>query len=398
VRILVLPLVFPTARQPNPGIFILRQAQALRDLGHELRFVRIVPYAPPIGRKWRAYNAFPDLEEVNGFPVRTIRAFIPPRMIGVEWLPVQVRTALYRETNLFRPDLLHAHFLVPSGFIAVRQHAPTVVTAHGIDAYAWPFRRTGLRNAAREAAMGATRLTAVSAFIAGSIRQIAPRDADVIWNGADERTFYPRDRLHARRHFNLSEDRFVIVFAGTIVRAKGLFDLVDALRGRKAINPVVIAAGEGPDERAISAYAAHAGVDLRLTGHLHSEDVAELFAAADVVTLPSHAEGLPTVLCEAMLSARCVVATTVGGIPEIIANRRTGLLVPPRDPASLRGALDEIAQDRELRTALADAAHEFARNHLTWRVNALRYDALYRDALAAWQRPEDLLRSTAAQR
>lgn len=380
MRILVLPKEFPSAAAPQAGIFILRRVQALRELGHEIEVVRIVPAAPPITRKWRTYASIPREETVEGVPVRTIRAVFPPRMIAMEYLPLQVHAALAREIARFRPNVLHASFLIPSGQIAVRQSVPAVVTAHGGDAYAWPKRRPGLRNAAREAIMGARRVTAVSSFIGACVREIADREVDVIWNGGDERFFFPADRLRARAALGIDASRPVVAFAGNLLRAKGTFDLLSAAAAMTQPRPLLVFAGAGADEAALRVQAEQTGLEVRFMGRLEQRRLAELYAAADVVTLPSYNEGMPNVVCEAMLSGRAVVASTVGGIPEIVQSERTGLLVPPGEPQELRRALERVLDDADLREGLAQRAREFAAAHLTWRISAQHYDRVLRQA------------------
>jgi teichuronic acid biosynthesis glycosyltransferase TuaC len=386
VRILVLPKDFPSAASPQAGIFILRLAQALQALGHEIAVLRIVPWAPPITPKWRTYAATPRVENVEAIPVRTIRAFFPPRMIAMEYLPLQVQGALAREIARFRPDVLHAGFLIPNGQIAVRQNVPAVVTAHGGDAYDWPHRRAGLRRAAREAVSKATRVTAVSSYIANCVRTIADRDVEVIWNGGDERFFFPSVRAAARDALDVPQDRLVIGFAGNLLRAKGVFDLVQAAAALRDLRPLLILAGAGNDEAALRECARREGVETRFLGRIDQRGIAQLYAASDIVTLPSFAEGMPNVICEAMLCGRAVVASTAGGIPEIIESERTGLLVEPGNVAQLRDALRRVAQDEALRTRLEQTARNFAASNLTWRVSARRYDAVLRAAATECER------------
>ncbi len=382
MRILIFPKDFPSKESPTAGIFILRSAQALRERGHEVEVVRIVPHAPPIGAKWRAYRAVPPFEEVQGIAVRTIRAIVPPRMIGLEYLPMQVDRALAREIECFRPDVLHANFLLPCGHVAVRQHVPTVVTAHGSDAYRWPLHRNGLRRAASEAIAKATRVTAVSDFIRRRVQEIEERDVTIVMNGADERVFHPRDARDVRERFDLPCDRFVAAFAGNIVRTKGVFDLVSAASMMEPCNrPVIALAGSGPQATMLADYARERGVDLRLLGSLDQEGVAALFSAADVVVLPSYNEGMPNVICEAMLAGRAVIASTVGGIPEIITHRTTGMLIEPGDVTALASALEELRRDCGLREAIGSNARAYAREHLTWAINAQGYERVYREAI-----------------
>lgn len=385
LRILIVPDVFPTRDQPGLGIFILRRVQALRDLGHELRVLRIVPFAPPFLQKWRSYAAIPTFDTVEGIPVVTARAVIPPRMIGIEYVSLQMRGRLEREIRTFQPDLVHASFLLPCGQLAVRQRlVPAAVTAHGADAYRWPSKRPGLRRASAEAVARAAGVSAVSGYIARRVQELVDRDVRVIWNGGDERFFFPRDRRQSRTSLGLPDDLRVIAFAGNVLRQKGLFDLVTACAGLGAKSNVLLAiAGAGPDGAALEAHAREAGVQMRMFGRLPSDEVATLFSAADVVTLPSHAEGLPNVVCEAMLAQCAVVATTVGGTPEIVQNGSTGLLVPPHQPAALSAALATVIGNDEVRDRFAGAAREFALANLTWRVSAKKYEAFYREILDA---------------
>jgi glycosyltransferase involved in cell wall biosynthesis len=209
---------------------------------------------------------------------------------------------------------------------------------------------------------------------------------DVIWNGADERFFYPRDRLASRAELDLPRDRCIVAYAGNLLRNKGLLELFDAI-GRMTPNerPLLVLAGTGDLRANLEASAADLPIEVRFLGALPHARIGALFGAADIVTLPSYYEGLPNVVCEAMLSQRAVVATTAGGIPEIIENGRTGLLVPPRDAQALFVALQRCVSDTALRERLAAAGREFARAHLTWTLSAKRYEQVYHEAIEDWQ-------------
>lgn len=382
MRVLILPKDFPAPEQPTSGIWVLRQAQALVALGHEVTVVRIVPAAPNLTEKWRGYNAIPSEYTFEGIPVKTIRAFIPPRLIGLEYLPLQVNAAIEREATAFRADVIHAHFLLPCGQLAVRQKLPSVVTAHGSDAYNWAWQRAGLTAAAREAAVKADRVVAVSDFIRRKVLDLAHRDISVVFNGADEAIFYPADRAQAKAELALPGDRPVIAFAGRLVAPKGIFDLIEATARLHDLRPVLFLAGEGADRDAAGQLARERGVDARFAGDLSHDRLARMYAACDVFTLPSANEGLPVVVCESMLSGRAVVATPVGGIPEIVTDEITGLLVPPSSPQQLENALRRVLTDEGLRERLETAARAYALEHLTWRVNARAYDRLYRSLSA----------------
>lgn len=373
---------FPSAREPYGGIFVLRQAQALQRAGDEVLVARIVPRAPPFGARWRRYRGIPARYDYDGVHVIALRAFMPPRMLATWFVRAQIAPRLRRLIAAQHIDVVHAHALVAIGGIAVRAPVPVVVTAHGSDAYRYPWRRRDLLRLARAAAADANALVATSDFVRRSVQRLQRREIDVVPNGADERTFAPCDRAAARERLGIAAGRPTIAFAGNLLRGKGLIDLAQACAMMRDLAPLVILAGAGPDRDAIAAAFTAANVEARFLGALRQDELAQVFAAADLVTLPSHGEGLPTVLCEAMLCARAIVATRVGGIPEIVTDRICGRLVPPGDPVALRGALHEVLADAELRDRYGAAAFAFARAHLTWRTNAQAYRRIYARAVA----------------
>jgi teichuronic acid biosynthesis glycosyltransferase TuaC len=381
MRVLIIAKDFPAPDQPRGGIFVLRQAQALAALGHEIRVVRIVPHAPPWTRKWRTYRSIPAHYTIEGVAVHSIRAFVPPRMLAMEYLPLQVGSAIRSIIAQFAPQILHAHFLIPSGQVAVRQNLPVIVTAHGSDAYDWAWRRAGLRRAAAEAISRAGAVVAVSRFIEHRVRALADRSVHVIYNGADERLFSPSNRSAARGALAIAPDRFVVAFTGGEAPGKGLQDLLEAAKHLADPRLLLLVIGLEATSDSLRARLASAGVEARLFGIVEQGEIAQLLAAADVFTLPSYREGLPASICEAMLSARPILATAVGGIPEIAIDGIHGYLVSPGDVVSLAQRLGELAQNPGAAVRMGEAGYSFAREHLTWQVNARRYDEVYREAL-----------------
>jgi glycosyltransferase involved in cell wall biosynthesis len=154
-----------------------------------------------------------------------------------------------------------------------------------------------------------------------------------------------------------------LLFLGWLERDKGIFELLEACR-RLADNRrfTLDVAGEGNAYAEASAFVARHGLNerVRFRGWLRGPQVHEALAEADVLVLPSWAEGLPNALVEAMAAGLPVVATGVGAIPELIADRRSGMLVEPRNTESLARALGETIDDRELRESMARAAYGIA--------------------------------------
>lgn len=125
------------------------------------------------------------------------------------------------------------------------------------------------------------------------------------------------------------------------------------------------------------------GCSIRVNPPVPLPDVAEVMRQAQVFCLPSHGEGTPNSVMEALASGLPVVATTVGGIPDIVESSRTGILVEQGDVQGLAEALVSLLQDSDCRFRMGEAAHEFARMHLDARKTVLRLVGLYRELITA---------------
>ena len=247
-------------------------------------------------------------------------------------------------------DLVHAHWL-PAGFVAGSTGKPFVVQLWGTDV---ELARRGPALARR--ILGRARLAiCASEELATAARRLGARTVRVIPSGVDvpDTVAEPDEPPH-------------LLYAGRLSPEKGVLDLVEAANGL----PLVVA-GDGPlRDRVPDAL-----------GFVPHDELEQLFARAAVVVCPSHREGFGVVCAEAMAHGRPVVATAVGGLRDLVVDGETGLLVPPRDPAALRGALERLLADRELRARLGRAARERARDSFSWaRATTLTVRA-YEDAL-----------------
>ncbi len=377
MRILTIANNFPSPLGSYDGMFNLRHVLALTQLGHKIRVIRCVPLAPPLRTKWKQYRAVPDCYQVDGIDVRTLRALMPPRNFGIGTLGFQLRKQLVEEIRAFAPDIVHAHGLLPAGIMARGLGVPCVITGHGTETYRLPYTRHGLERTARAVLRDANAVVGVSEFVATHLRRFGAMDVRVIFNGADETLFAPRNRDESRRKLKLP-DAPIVAFVGQLRKAKGIFELVRAAAAIADLRPHVIVAGSGPDSEALEHALTDAGVTSTMLGVVAQDGLGDVYAASDLVALPSYAEGLPTVLCEAMLSARSIVATDVGGIPEIVRDEFTGFTVPKCDADALAQRMRRVLTDAALRASMERNAREFALSRLTWSANAEAYDIVYR--------------------
>jgi glycosyltransferase involved in cell wall biosynthesis len=273
--------------------------------------------------------------------------------------------ALVRLFRAERPDLVHAHMPL-SGFLA-RLAARTAgvpriaYTCHGFwfnNPGPWPRRAAGLAMEWLAGRMTDVYLTVSQAEAADARRlHINPR-ATAIGNGRDPAVFHPDPsaRTRIRAALGVPPDRVVVIAVSRLVRHKGYPELAAAMREAPAADLWVVgerlASDRGEDMLHVL-QAAGLGPRLRLLGY--REDVAALLAAADIFALPSHFEGLPMSVIEAMLTGLPVVATDISGPREQVVDGETGLLVPPGQVAPLAAALARLIADPVLRAAMGEA-------------------------------------------
>jgi glycosyltransferase involved in cell wall biosynthesis len=207
-------------------------------------------------------------------------------------------------------------------------------------------RMRGPRRRLEWALPRAARVIAVSKPLAEQARAlgVAPDRIDVIRNGIDRTTFRPRDRAQARASLGLDGDGAMVLYVGHVTREKGAHDLVRAVAQGgprlRAAHLVVVGDGAGFEE--VRELAAELGIRASFMGARPHDEVATWLGACDVLALPSWNEGMPNVVLEALASGRPVVASRVGGIPDVIDSDSSGRLVPPRDPVALAGALESV--------------------------------------------------------
>ena len=220
--------------------------------------------------------------------------------------------------------------------------------------------RRGLRlrflRATRTAALRRARCIVVpSAYL----RQIAigwgldPSRIDVVPNPAPELPEHPtRDEARA----TLGIDGFALGVAGRLTAQKALGDTLEALA--RVPDVALLVLGDGPERAELERRAGELGLAdrVRFLGAGTRDDVIALFRAVDAALLTSAWENLPHTLLEALATGTPVIATAVGGIPEVVRDEENGLLVPPRDIAAIASAIDRLVHDDALRASLAAAA------------------------------------------
>ena len=200
----------------------------------------------------------------------------------------------------------------------------------------------------------------------------------VIYNGIDFARMTTPPGTDLRPELGIPADAVVIGAVGSLIHRKGYDILVRALsvlpRNRP---PHLLIAGDGPEQGALQGLAQQLGIADRVHFLGFRNPVSDVYRSCDIVALASRAEAFGLVLAEAGYSYRPVVATRVGGIPEVIVEGSTGYLVPPDDVEAMAGALSRLTQDPALRAAFGLAGRARAEAAFSAQRMAMEFHAIY---------------------
>jgi len=208
----------------------------------------------------------------------------------------------------------------------------------------------------------------------------------VIYNGVDQNFFYPMNKEKSRKQLGLPRSDIIILTVRRLVYKNGLDTLIKSasLLTREYPNLLFIVIGNGPDRNIIAKRIKQLGIssNVRLTGFVPEEALPLYYNAADYFVLPSNSgEGLPMVLLEAMACGLPVIATTVGGTPEIIRDMINGALVPPRNQEALAKAISNLLSLKKESQAIGIKNRKIVEANLTWDKNVHRLIEIYEEFL-----------------
>lgn len=296
--------------------------------------------------------------------------------------------ALYRLAKRRRYSIVHCHSTKAGlvGRLAARlAQVPVILfTAHG-----WAFsegraywERWLLAQAERLAAKVTTKIICVSEHdrkLALRFKVAHQDQLIVIHNGIDPQPFLRADGGRVRQHLGLREAP-VLSFAGRLARQKDPLTLLRAIqnisRGK------LILAGDGPLQSQVERFIRQNGLTSQVILVGARTDIPDILAASDVFVLSSRWEGLPLVIIEAMVAGLPVVASRVGGVPELVEDGVTGFLVPPGNPEALAEALQRLFEDKELCRRMGEAGREKALRSFTLSRMLRETQAVYQEVLS----------------
>lgn len=387
MNILMITTSYPRTPTDGSAPFIAAIAEGMAKLGHNVDM--ILPHHPLLKENVR-----------NGVSLHTYR--VPGDETDPVWgyaqsLEADVRLkkrvyplallAMHRAYRLALkvakknpPDLIHAHWVLPNGFIGARLSktlgVPLVVSLHGSDMYLARKKKI-FGSFARWVLKRANAVTACSPDLQEQAIQLSNRDVTLTEYGVDVNLFSPGGE----------RQQGTVLAVGRLVYKKGFAELLHAFSRifKYYKNNTIEIVGDGPLLQPLREKAAQLGITerVKLPGAAQHSDLPALFRRAEIVAVPSitdlsgNRDGLPNVLLEALASGCAVIASDIPGIRNVIKDHHDGLLVRSGDIDSLSSAMVELFRDPELRERLGAAARLRAANELSWDVKCKQLEDIY---------------------
>lgn len=288
-------------------------------------------------------------------------------------------------------NLIHAHWILPQGILAALYkkffRVPYIITVHAGDIF--PIRNAIFKYFSKFTLRNCDYCTANSSYTKEAILNIFKiKNIEVIPMGVDFKVFGKNKKNHTiRKRFNI--DGKFILFVGRLAEKKGVKYLLMAMPDvlKKFPDAKLVIVGDGFEKDNIIKLISELGLtkNVVLAGKIENKELPDYYATADVFVGPSiitkkgDTEGLGVVFLEALASVTCVIGSNVGGIPDIIKNNKTGLLVKEKDPRELAEAIIKVLSDAKLRDKLARQGQKYIKANFSWDNIAESFDNMIKE-------------------
>ncbi|MDP2960068.1 MAG: glycosyltransferase family 4 protein [candidate division Zixibacteria bacterium] len=369
IRVIIL---IATYRIGGPGKLLFDFCEIAPDYGCEPILVGFT-----VGEK----KTTPFIEEARK---RKIRVLSVRHRFRYDPAPIVQFSSLLRE---HKPDIIetHGHKANFIAFVLKRFiDKPWIAYVHGWTDEDWKIR---IYNRLDKFLLKfPDRVVAVSKELASKLYPlgIQERKIKVIYNAAYEKGMPEGSPpLEVRKEFKVPEENKLLGVIGRLSPEKGQIYFLQAFSKVIEIFPQVTAliVGEGPDEKKLKEYCALKKLNSQVIFTGYQKDINSIYKSLDLIVLPSLSEGMPVVALEGMFFEKPVIGTKVGGMPEVVIDRNTGILVPPEDPASLARAILELLTDESKGVTLTENARKFVLENYSLEQRVKSIIELYRELL-----------------
>jgi len=368
-----------------------RSLDALNRGPAALDVVVPTPFAPPVG-PYSEYSRVPRTERWGTYTAhypRFLYAVPKKRFYHVSGDSIQKRVTKYVE-NTFETDheIVHACDVYLDGYGMLRycrrHDLPLVVMSHAVDLKNYETFNERTQARIRETLDYASRILTVSDELGEVARRYAPAEkVETVPIGEDPEKFPVERREGIRHELGVDPDTKLLLYVGAYTREKGIEDLVKAMNALERDDVMLVTVGHEGDKRwwlldqlSELSHPAHS------FWRLDPVALRRWQVAADALVHPSWTEARPTVIYEAMAAKTPVIASNVGGIPEMVVDGETGVLTPPKDARTLAETLHDCLNQPERLREMGAAGHErLLEQDWTWQRHAEKLNEIHREAM-----------------
>ncbi len=383
---------FPNRYYPQLGTFIKQSIDSIASQNIDITVVSPKPFVLPFSAfPYHNFSKLPRVEHTEKYDLHYPRYMyaVPKKyfypITGISYAHFVSTYAIKKIKP--KPDLIHAHFSYPDGFgmikLAKKWNIPLVISALGTIERKVAYEGSYTSRQIIEAMNFADKILSVSEDLKLHIVNLGINENKVIVvpNGVDTEKFKPRGKENARDLLNLPQDKNIILFVGALRSIKGVDYLIEAAKKFVGTNTELYMVGrdDGLKKSLVKMAQERKIIDfIKFIGPVNHEDIPLWISASDILVLPSLSEGRPNVILEALACEVPVVATDVGGIPELMINGETGYLVPAKNPPELSEKINKLLEDENLRKKMGKIGRQsITQRGLTWEAHAKKTVDIY---------------------
>lgn len=387
---------FPSRYYPQLGTFIKQSIDSIANQGVDVTVISPKPFVLPFSAfPYHNFFKLPRIEHTEKYDIhypRYIYAIPKKYFYPITGFSYSHFIFEYAIKNIKpEPDLIHAHFSYPDGYgtikLAKKWKVPLVISALGTIERKVAYEGSYTSKQIIEAMNFADKILSVSEDLKLHIVNLGINEekVHVVPNGVDTVKFKSAGKAHARNLLNLPQDKNIVLFVGALRKIKGVDYLIEAAKDFVSMNTNLFMVGrddglrKGLEKRAQELKIAD---HIRFTGPVSHENIPLWISASDILVLPSLSEGRPNVILEALACEVPVVATDVGGIPELMVDGETGHLVPAKNPEELSRKINKLLENKSQRENMGKLGRKsIIQRGLTWEAHAKKTVNIYSELL-----------------
>ncbi|MCE5340423.1 MAG: glycosyltransferase [Planctomycetaceae bacterium] len=388
MKILVISHLFPNQKNKNYGIFAARQIHAISKVAGDVTVIVPVVKIPGFLRrfkKWSNYESNADLCNFEGLEAHSVPYI---RLTGnwfCRWAGFSVYLAskkivldMHKKKKF---DVIYARCFFPDGDAGIRfsklLNIPICCVGAGSDVNSYPDINRSMYNRFVKICNEADMTFACGQKVASRIDSVSDKKTKLIHGVVDTKLFSPvKEKSLLREKLKLPTDKKIALYVGTFKKAKGIYELIDAfdIIRRKNKDIILKICGYGIELDRMRKHIDDKDLNntIEIVGEVDSNEINLWMQSSDVLILPSHTEGMPNVVMEAMSCGVPVVTTSVGGLPQAIGDCKGAILVEPREIKSLAAAVLKVFEDNNTYQEMSLMARKRAEESFDVNKNANR--------------------------